>query len=103
MVIFIHPFFLQGGDTPAVIGAGLPNITGSIAQISETFSRYASSVNNSALYKSANTPSSGSTPVEADVSDTGTLAFNASRSNSIYGASDTVQPPAISFIPQIKY
>lgn len=94
---------MQGGDTPAIIAAGLPNITGSIAQISETFSSHASSANNSALYKSANTPSGDNTPREADVSDTGTLAFNASRSNSIYGASDTVQPPAISFIPQIKF
>jgi len=93
----------MGGDSVGVVAPGLPNITGSIAQISETFSRHASSANNSALYKSANTPSGGNTPLEADVSDTGTLAFNASRSNSIYGASDTVQPPAISLIPQIKY
>lgn len=33
----------------------------------------------------------------------GTVTFDASRSNSIYGASDTVQPPAITLIPQIKY
>ena len=32
-----------------------------------------------------------------------TLNFTASRSNSIYGNADTVQPPAIQLIPQIKY
>lgn len=32
-----------------------------------------------------------------------TLNFNAAGSNSIYGASDTVQPPALTLIPQIKY
>ncbi|MDM8108553.1 hypothetical protein QUV93_01550 [Phascolarctobacterium faecium] len=29
--------------------------------------------------------------------------FGASKSNAIYGASDTVQPPAISLIPQLKF
>lgn len=33
----------------------------------------------------------------------GPLAFNASFSNSIYGNSSTVQPPAITLIPLIKY
>lgn len=31
------------------------------------------------------------------------LTFDASKSNSIYGSSETVQPPAICLIPQIKY
>ena len=30
-------------------------------------------------------------------------SFSANRSNAIYGASATVQPPAISLIPQIKF
>lgn len=36
---------------------------------------------------------------------TGSTAFamSAQRLNSIYGASNTVQPPAIGLIPQIKY
>ena len=32
-----------------------------------------------------------------------TYNINASRSSSIYGASSTVQPSAISLIPQIKF
>ena len=32
-----------------------------------------------------------------------TLNFNAANSNVIYGASNTVQPPALSLIPQVKY
>ena len=31
------------------------------------------------------------------------INFNASLSNAIYGASDTVQPSAITLIPQIKF
>ena len=33
----------------------------------------------------------------------GQLKFDASLSNTLYGASDTVQPPAMVLIPQIKY
>ena len=31
------------------------------------------------------------------------INFKASDSNSIYGASNTVQPPTLSLLPQIKY
>jgi hypothetical protein len=31
------------------------------------------------------------------------IRFNASNSNTIYGAANTVQPPAIQIIPQIRY
>ena len=31
------------------------------------------------------------------------LCFDASRSNPIYGNAETVQPPTIMLIPQIKY
>ena len=33
----------------------------------------------------------------------GTVSFSAANSNSIYGASTTVQPPTITLIPQIKF
>ena len=43
--------------------------------------------------------------VESQISDTWTpqVAMHASYSNSIYGNSNTVQPPAIVLIAQIKY
>ena len=31
------------------------------------------------------------------------ITFNAGLSNAIYGASNTVQPPALSLIPQIRF
>lgn len=31
------------------------------------------------------------------------IVFNATDANAIYGSSDTVQPPAISLIPQLRY
>lgn len=32
-----------------------------------------------------------------------TIGLDASKSNSVYGNADTVQPPALVLIPQIKY
>ena len=31
------------------------------------------------------------------------IRFNASNVNSIYGSSETIQPPALALIPQIKF
>ena len=70
------------------VEAGLPNITGSVTKN---------------LY--SNTPTTTGSFVKGSTSDTnlrndgggepaGTLSFDASRSSSVYGNSDTVQPPA---------
>ena len=94
---------LQGGDTPEVMSAGLPNIKGRL-QLGNT--------NNSALRGNNLTgpweglESSAKNNAEgAIVSDGYAYAmFDASKSNSIYSDSvNTVQPPAITLIPQIKY
>ena len=84
----------KGSDTPGIINAGLPNITGAI---------------NNALFDSARGTGAFTTWKEGSMKGDGALYskaaanFDASRSSSIYGASDTVQPPALSLIPQIKF
>lgn len=95
---------LWGGDSSGgmSIEAGLPNIEGSFKGYNTKggymeIGRYG----DGALYPtlvgtSQNT--SGASPGQY----TG-IAFDASRSNSIYGSSTTVQPPAINMIVQIKY
>ena len=83
--------FIMGGDSVSVIEAGLPNITGTCGAASGNFS--------GAFYENPATqwyPASGSWYPK-------TTSFDAGRSNAIYGASDTVQPPAIQLLPQIKY
>ena len=87
---------IQGGDTIASISAGLPNITGHINTPFElfndwsgAFSRYGSNMHQFA--------EEGSSGLASGVQ------FNASLSNSIYGSSNTVQPPALQLIPQIKF
>lgn len=86
--------FIQGGDSCQSIDAGLPNITGNTYPI-------VSWSNNSrgAFYFS----NSSICDVSGSSHNFGRLYFDASRSSAIYGASDTVQPPALALIPQIKY
>lgn len=40
---------------------------------------------------------------QSEIIGAGTLAFQASDYNAIYGKSSTVQPSAIVLIPQVKY
>ena len=92
---------LMGGENVKSVEAGLPNIKGRIAPISETFT-IAQSDEKSALYRSDIAPVS-ETYSGGDQSSAGTLSFDASRTNPIYGRSESVQPPAITLIAQIKY
>lgn len=92
---------LQGASDEQTVGetieAGLPNITGFTAgfpySASNCFSRYPNSSGtngpNGAFY-SAGYARVGS----SDGREGPSVAFDASRSNSIYGNSSTVQPPA---------
>lgn len=78
----------------AIIAPGLPNIAGTVT--------------NTSFYNAvANAPFSLSNGNGAGgAENTGTkknLTFNASTANSIYGNSETVQPPTLQLIPQIKF
>lgn len=80
---------------------GLPNIIGNILMITGT--KNAANESNGA-FKTTQVPMIG-----LESSDIGMYAyrrnenFDASLSNAIYGNSTTVQPPALSLIPQIKF
>lgn len=89
--------FLMGADNSHAVGttvnAGLPNIEGSIGstgigepKFSKTMTGCFSPVTQTSYY-SQTTDKSGYTRSDG-------IDFNASKSNSIYGASTTVQPPA---------
>lgn len=90
--------FIEGGSSPAVLSAGLPNATGQF--------------NTETCYK-GNTPSGvfhvtseGTSPFTTGSAENYRyryISFSLANSNAIYGNSSTVQPPAIKLIPQIKY
>jgi hypothetical protein len=83
---------LQGANSSQVAGttvsAGLPNITGVFK--AEQLTHMGNVEATGALYK---TTGIGTTSV-GNIGTNAGLGFDASRSNSIYGKSDTVQPPS---------
>ncbi|WP_419039299.1 tail fiber protein [Phascolarctobacterium faecium] len=87
--------FLEGGvEAGTYYAAGLPNITGNISAFKSSISGAFVGSNNTNRYDGWNDNED-----EYAVS----TSFDASRSNSIYGASTTVQPPAMTVIYCIKY
>ena len=87
---------LAGDGAGASVAAGLPNITGSGVRLDNV----AWEAQKGALYAGS---SSGLGWGEM-YSERGTiLMFDASRSNQIYGVSETVQPAAIKLMPIIRY
>lgn len=87
---------MQLSDTAGkTIKAGLPNISGGTAM---------AAWNNpwGAFYKNS-AVQTGITFVDQEAGSKETVTIDASKSNSIYGASNTVQPPAITYIPIIRY
>ena len=90
-------FAVKGGDISTVLEAGLPNITGSF----QADQNHIGDICNNAFSRTTGT---GYTHVENMVPDaTYFIELHASLSNPIYGATTTVQPPALQLIPQIRY
>ena len=95
--------FIEGAGTNAVgtvKSAGLPNITGNFVpgSVPASHGSYATGAFYGTFGEGKNIISSV-TPTTRDYG----YGFNASRSNSIYGNSDTVQPPAVCMNYIIKY
>ena len=90
--------FAEGSETPGTVKeAGLPNIKGFT-----DFWSFGEGTNkpSGAFYTQS---AANSTPASTGgVSPAQLLWFDASRSNPIYGVSDTVQPPALTLLPCIK-
>lgn len=87
---------VQGAATAGMYkAAGLPNITGSFAK-EATGDVYTTG----AFQQTQNVSSNNGSP---DGKDDTLYTFDASRCSSIYGASTTVQPPALTMLPIIKY
>lgn len=82
------------------VSAGLPNITGKLSSLNGTEEADSSS---GALYWQNKAQYLQEQRVAGDYKGKSNLQINASRSNSIYGNSNTVQPPAVKLLPIIKY
>ena len=102
---------LMGGESVKSMEAGLPNITGewSVKKEHKTFAGVQLLAEleideRGALYVAEKGDRNG-IPDHPTIHKNAPIAigFDASKSNPIYGSSETVQPPAISLIAQIKY
>ena len=85
----------MGGDNLTVLPPGLPNIMGTI--VPGAYDGWGD-LGTGAFYRISggqHAPSGDSNGIK--------YGFDASRSNAIYGNSDTVMPATIQLFPQIKY
>ena len=90
--------FPQGNATPGTVkAAGLPNITGDLTYNLTTTGRKGTGAFELRDASNWNVTPGGSSFIES------TLDFSAQRSNNIYGNSSTVQPPALTLVPCIRY
>ena len=99
--------FVQGSTTVGTVkNAGLPNITGAIGFRRVDYNNSDQDIvrGSVGVFSQSNTGSSlgslagGTKSYKADI-----VQFNANSSNSIYGKSTTVQPPALTLLPCIKF
>ena len=103
----LRSIFVQGASSTSDVGttvaAGLPNITGGVGAMlfNSTTESLAAPATGAFRKVSGNYISMMSG--EENKSGIGNSELDASRSSSIYGASTTVQPPAIRLLPCIKY
>ena len=89
------------------IKAGVPNINGSLTVVGDSSeSNWVSNTHGQGAFHDEvvnSTMQCYAHCVLNDNSGTYSQSFDASRSNSIYGASTTVQPPALCLLPCIRY
>ena len=87
---------MQGGDNVTVLAAGLPNITGS----NGNFARWNASSTGAFTFLHKGTCQIP----EGSIHEQGILNIDASRCSPIYQNNcNTVQPPSLQLIPQIKF
>ena len=81
------------------ISQGLPNITGQTYSIvSQSASSIGALDGGDVLSTNVGVATSPSEPIKLRY-----IKLDASKSNNAYGAANTVQPPAVAYIPLIRY
>lgn len=94
---------LQGGSAAGMLEAGLPNINGTVKLITGGNQGIVHKEWNGAFIGQHDATVYAFQQINSSAKYFDTLAFIASKSNSIYGSSTTVQSPALTLVPQIKY
>ena len=94
--------FIQGSNTSGTEKeAGLPNIEGSVGYLKSVANKDLTNEWNGA-FKWTTYSATSNIPSQTNSANSYDLEFDASKSNAIYGNSDTVQPPALTMVYIIK-
>ena len=94
--------FIQGSNTSGTEKeAGLPNIEGSVGYLKSVANKDLTNEWNGA-FKWTTYSATSNIPSQTNSANSYDLEFDASKSNAIYGKSNTVQPPALTMVYIIK-
>ncbi len=94
---------IQGGDSVAVLAAGLPNITGEFWDLLTNLKDQMGNGNGCFVTAAGTNKDNVVCNTNGNYYPIGDgIIFDASKSNSVYGNAETVQPPAFVQIRQIK-
>lgn len=94
---------IWGANGYGYLSAGIPNITGSV-RLTETNGDVSTIQSSSGAFTNTGAVTGGQGHIQITNNQFyQTLNFNASRSSSVYGASSTVQPPAIKVRVKTRY
>lgn len=96
-----NKFIMGHGTAGTVKSAGLPNITGRFHDY-RSYLGVGSEQGVEGVFLDSTTSSSGGASYSSSGTQS-TIHFSANKSNTIYGASTTVQPPALTMRFYIKY
>ena len=101
----LSPPFMKGGDYVAVSASGLPDIEGSFVEFNASMGDIIIQKTGAFADKGrvSKTDEHYVAPSSATADFAFKTAFNASNSNSIYGAAETVQPPTLNLICQYRF
>lgn len=99
---FTNLFIESATSSLTLKSAGLPEIAGTLPGTRSTSDQDSDPSSNGALFFNSS-QSQKSSQLNAASKGWGPFRFSANRANSIYGNSSTVQPPAVTLIPIIKY
>lgn len=95
--------FIEGGDTPAKVEAGAPNITAN-KDNTNNFLIWSTAAGSSNISDGAfSGKGSGIKSTNGVDGMFFQFSLDASQSSNLYGNSETIQPPAIVLIPQVRY
>lgn len=95
---------MKGGDSLSILEAGVPDIEGSFVEFNASMGDIIIQKTGAFTDKGrvSKTDEHYVAPSTATADFAFKTAFNASNSNSIYGASETVQPPTLNLICQYR-